>query len=436
MARIFLACLLAAAGFISHAYAAADKRVALVIGNGAYVAAPALKNPANDAKAVSAKLKTLGFDVIEGLNLDEAGMRAAINRFAEAMPAANAALIFYAGHGIQVGGQNYLLPVTADLKNEIDLQFQGVAVGFLMRIMESPNRTSIVLLDACRNNPLAAQLARSMPAGRGATVASGLARIESGVGAYIGFATSPDAIALDGEGDHSPFTAALLKHIETENLDIEAVMRNVRQEVIDATNGSQVPWGNSSLVGRGFLFRPAEVAAVAGKADPPKTAVPSADADALYWQSIQDASDPKFFEAYLEQFTNGTFAALARLKIEELKAGEPADAAKEAAPEDVKDAAREADKKIASVDPDAGKEIEKSQAPDAAKQPSFSLNAVCRRALSTFRNGHKGRAAFAAAANGSCGWSAGGLASAKAAASQALSECRKQHPQCRVIATK
>ena len=425
---------------LSLAEASAEKRVALVIGNGAYVAAPALKNPVNDARALSARLRELGFDVIEGLDLDEPGMRAAINRFASEIAAANAALLFYAGHGIQVGGQNYLLPVTADLKNEIDLQFQGVAVGFLLRIMESPNRTAIVLLDACRNNPLAAQLARSMPQGRSASVGAGLARIESGVGAYIGFATSPDSIALDGEGDHSPFAQALLKHIGAENLDIEAVMRKVREEVIAATNGSQVPWGNSSLIGRGFVFRVAEIA----RAEPPRPL--PVDNETLYWQSIVDQTKAEYFEAYLAQYPDGAFANLARLKIGELKAqdnaaarGQDNAAAKggdSVSGESAAGSKAKVDTKVAAVDPSAGEESSKKTAPEAESKASFKLNSICRQWLATFRRGHKGRAAFAAAANGSCGWSAGGLASAQAAAAQALSECRKQHPQCKVIATK
>jgi uncharacterized caspase-like protein len=200
--------------------------------------------------------------------------------------------------------------------------------------MESANRTSIVLLDACRNNPLADRLARSMSSGRAASVSSGLARIETGVGTYIGFATSPDSIALDGDGDNSPFTTALANHISRPGVDIEAIMRNVRSDVIAATNGHQVPWGNSSLVGRGFIFNKGEAEADTKVASTQKTengAQTSRDlesavlntmrdqTEAIYWQSIQGASDPQYFEIYLKRFPNGVFSEIARLKIDSLK---------------------------------------------------------------------------------------------------------------------
>lgn len=322
----------------------AEKRVALVIGNSSYVHASELKNPSNDANAIAEKLSALDFQVIKGVDLDQNGMRSKVQEFARSINDAQVALLFYAGHGLQVDGQNYLLPINAELNNEIDLQFQGVAVDFLLRVMENRNRTSIVLLDACRNNPLAARLARSMNSGRAATVNQGLARIETGVGTYIGFSTSPDSVALDGDGDNSPFTNALLKHIDTENEDIESVMRNVREDVIKRTNGSQVPWGNSSLVGRGFVFKASaekETRKVASAA-PAQTQSTDSNLTAIlqnlanqsatrssgedrqieltYWESIQNSTDPLFFKAYLEQFPDGSFSSLARLKISLLEA--------------------------------------------------------------------------------------------------------------------
>ncbi len=325
--------------------AQAEKRVALVIGNSSYVHASELKNPSNDANAIAEKLSALDFHVIKGVDLDQNGMRSKVQEFARSINDAQVALLFYAGHGLQVDGQNYLLPINAELNNEIDLQFQGVAVDFLLRVMENRNRTSIVLLDACRNNPLAARLARSMNSGRAATVNQGLARIETGVGTYIGFSTSPDSVALDGDGDNSPFTNALLKHIDTENEDIESVMRNVREDVIKKTNGSQVPWGNSSLVGRGFVFKKGEDKETQKVASASPAQTQSSDNSNLtailqnlanqsatrssgedrqieltYWESIQNSNDPLFFKAYLEQFPNGSFSSLARLKISLLEA--------------------------------------------------------------------------------------------------------------------
>ncbi len=309
---LFAAALFALA---AQAQAATEKRVALVIGNGAYVHASELKNPASDAAAMAERLEALDFQVIKGTDLDENAMRRVVNEFAKAITTANVGVLFYAGHGLQVEGQNYLLPINAELKNEIDLQFQGVNVNFLLRIMESLNRTSIVLLDACRNNPLAERLARSMNKTRSSTVSSGLARIETGVGTYIGFSTSPDSVALDGEGENSPFTTALVARLDTEGQDIETVMRNVRSDVIAATNGSQVPWGNSSLVGRGFVFRAA--------AEKPAAAVAttnsgeSSQVELAYWNAIKDQNDVRQFVNYITKYPNGAFADIARLKIED-----------------------------------------------------------------------------------------------------------------------
>ncbi|GIL00282.1 MAG: hypothetical protein BroJett030_01810 [Alphaproteobacteria bacterium] len=328
-----LAILLVAAG---QSGASAEKRVALVIGNSKYVHAAELRNPSNDAEAMAAALGDLQFNVIKGIDLDENGMRAAVNAFARAIDDAQVALLFYAGHGLQVDGHNYLLPVDAELNNEIDLQFQAVSIDFLLRVMEHRNRTSIVLLDACRDNPLATRLAGSISSARGRSIAPGLARVESGVGTYVGFATSPNSVALDGPGRNSPFTAALLRYIGEEGADIGAVMRHVREDVIRVTNGSQVPWGSSSLIGRGFVFRPAATeadAAVAGADEPVahsqtdvaelleaagnRQARSPADkqVELTFWNSIKDLTDPRFFQAYLEAYPDGVFSGLARLKI-------------------------------------------------------------------------------------------------------------------------
>ncbi len=309
---LFAAALFALA---TQAQAATEKRVALVIGNGAYVHASELKNPASDAAAMAERLEALDFQVIKGTDLDENAMRRVVNEFAQAITTANVGVLFYAGHGLQVEGQNYLLPINAELKNEIDLQFQGVNVNFLLRIMESPNRTSIVLLDACRNNPLAERLARSMNKTRSSTVSSGLARIETGVGTYIGFSTSPDSVALDGEGENSPFTTALVARLDTEGQDIETVMRNVRSDVIAATNGSQVPWGNSSLVGRGFVFRAATEKPAAAVAT--TNSGESSQLELAYWNAIKDQNDVRQFVNYITKYPNGAFADIARLKIED-----------------------------------------------------------------------------------------------------------------------
>lgn len=294
----------------------AEKRVALVIGNSAYQFAPELRNPKNDANALAASLEALSFEVIRGIDLDNAGMQLAVAGFSERLQTADVALLFYAGHGLQVEGVNYLLPVNGQMRNKIDLQFQGIRLDFLLSIMESPGRTSIVLLDACRDNPLAESLARSLGT-RSGSVGRGLARVETGVGTYIGYSTQPGNIALDGDGDNSPFATALLQNLDKDGLDIEAMMRLVRADVMESTRNQQIPWGNSSLVGKGFVFKDTKakpgLASPASAPDKPDTTV-----EVAYWNSIKDATDKGFFEAYLQQYPKGTFAALAYLRINQI----------------------------------------------------------------------------------------------------------------------
>ncbi|MGD9925611.1 MAG: caspase family protein [Pseudorhodoplanes sp.] len=230
-------------------------RVALVIGNGKYRTAPELANPANDARDVSAALRALGFKVIEGYDLDSAGMRAKIGEFGAAMQGAATTLFFYAGHGVQVAGNNYLIPTDARLERPSALSTEAIAVDTILSDMETEKRINLVFLDACRDNPLSRSLARAFGGGaRSAAVGQGLAQLNAGIGTLITFATSPNRIALDGTGRNSPFTAALLKHIHTPNLEVRTLLTRVRADVIRETNERQVPWDHSSLTGE-FYFR-------------------------------------------------------------------------------------------------------------------------------------------------------------------------------------
>ena len=184
--------------------AQAEKRVALVIGNSAYQQVPALPNPTNDASDMAAALKALGFDVIEGHDLSQADMLATIHRFSEALQSVDAGLFFYAGHGLEVGNTNYLVPVDAKLGHEGDLAFEAVKLDLVLEQLEREAKTALVFLDACRDNPMAQTLARSMGT-RSANVGRGLARVESGLGTFIAFATQPGNVALDGVGRNSPY---------------------------------------------------------------------------------------------------------------------------------------------------------------------------------------------------------------------------------------
>ena len=291
--------------------ALAEKRLALVVGNSAYRNAPPLQNPANDANDMATALQRLGFEVISGTDLDYLAMRDIVRRFSDRLSEASVALVFYAGHGLQVGGKNYLVPVDARIETQADLDLGTIDLDLLLRVMEADTRTSIVFLDACRDNPLAVDISRRLGARSGA-VSRGLAPVDSGVGTLIAFSTQPGNVALDGDGRNSPFTAALLKTIEVPGLAISDVMIDVRNQVLQATGRKQVPWDNSSLTGQ-FYFRPLAAAPAVGRAG-------ASDVEVTFWNSIKDARNPLLFEAYLKRYPDGAFAEIATINVDQLKA--------------------------------------------------------------------------------------------------------------------
>ncbi|MBK5959756.1 hypothetical protein CCR97_16320 [Rhodoplanes elegans] len=229
-------------------------RVALVVGNGAYVHATPLPNPGNDARDLARSLRGLGFDVVEGVDLGKHAMETKIREFGKKLDHADLALFFYAGHGLQVADKNYLVPIDAKLERPGDLALDTITIDDVLAQMESERRVNLVFLDACRDNPLARSLAASLGT-RSTSVGSGLAAIQSAVGTMIVYATQPKNVALDGEGRNSPFTAALLKHIATPGLEIGALMKRVRADVYQATRHRQLPWDHSSLMGDVVLAR-------------------------------------------------------------------------------------------------------------------------------------------------------------------------------------
>lgn len=302
--------------------AKAEKRVSLVIGNSAYQHAPTLKNPKSDATAMAALLARSGFDVVEGIDVTYADMRRKLRDFAYKLEGADVGLLFYAGHGLQVHGRNYLAPVDAQLKKEVDLEFEAMRLETILSHMEQATKTNIVFLDACRDNPLARNLARSMGT-RSAAIGRGLARVDMGVGTMIAFATQPGNVAFDGDGANSPFTAGLLKHIETPGLDVALAMRRVRQEVIDATKGQQVPWDNSSLTGSFVLKAKAEEPKPEPVVQAPATTRQDGQAIELaFWQAAQDTDSGRAYQLYLEKYPQGAFAGLAKMKLEALAKAE------------------------------------------------------------------------------------------------------------------
>jgi hypothetical protein len=267
--------------------AAAQKRVALIVGNAAYAHAGRLTNPANDATDMAAALKGLDIEVIVGLDLDRRGFDTSLRAFSRALADADVGIFYYAGHGLQVGLRNYLVPTDAQLQAERDLEFETVALDFVMRQMEigREGKTNIVFLDACRDNPLARNLARSMGT-RSVGVGRGLAEVQAGIGTFIAYSTKPGEVAQDGEGRNSPFTAALAKAVKAPGKSLTAVMVDVRKDVLAATRNRQVPWDHSALTGE-FYFHLASAPGMLPKSPPPG---PPAESEAMQ-QRIKQLED-------------------------------------------------------------------------------------------------------------------------------------------------
>src|SRR3954467_15931762 len=244
-----LACMM----FATNA-AKADRRVAFVVGNGTYKNVAPLPNPPIDAKAMAGVLRNVGFDVVEGTNLTRDKMTEKLLDFGKKAQNADVALFFYAGHGIAISGTNYLLPIDADIKSEMDVKL-GAAINIDLTLDQTMGdaKVKLVFLDACRDNPFAAKI-KSNSATRSVNVGSGLAEMKSGEGTLIAFATGPGQTALDGtEGGNSPFTRALLANITQPGVEIQQAMTKVRAQVNEETNKGQLPWGHTNLIGTVYL---------------------------------------------------------------------------------------------------------------------------------------------------------------------------------------
>jgi len=218
---------------------------ALIIGNGKYEGSAKLKNPANDAKSVAGKFKDLGFKVVLRLDLDRKGLVNTFNDFSRSAKNADIVIFYYAGHGIQIFGNNFILPIDVDVNDFGQASLQAIPLGTVLD-QYLPGKTRLVFLDACRENPLVRSSSRG--------VSRGLAPMSVAEGTLISYATKDGGIALDGEGDtNSPFTLAILKHIDEPN-DIAVILRRVRQSVINSTNSKQIPWEYGSLTGDSLIL--------------------------------------------------------------------------------------------------------------------------------------------------------------------------------------
>ncbi|MEZ5787569.1 MAG: caspase domain-containing protein [Xanthobacteraceae bacterium] len=322
--RLLSICCAIWALFATLSFAGAQDRVALVIGNGNYQHATALPNPANDARAVAAALRDIGFDITEGVDLDRAGMERRIRDFLRKAASARLALFFYAGHGMQVDGKNYLVPVDAKLEAASDLSFETIDLDKILDTLNDPARTSIVILDACRDNPLARSFARRLGATRSAAVPSGLAAYSTiGTGMLIAFATAPGQVALDGRGNNSPFTRGLLRHLRTPGLEVRQMLTRVRSDVAAATHHQQIPWDNSSLLGDVYLAGLPQPNAAVPTPTPAPPAPTQADDETL-WRAVKDTTAPALFEDFLRRFPGSTHAGEARSRLVELQRSQSA----------------------------------------------------------------------------------------------------------------
>lgn len=291
-----------------------EQRVALVIGNAAYKELP-LRNPVNDARAIAKKLRNIGFEVVLRENLQQRQIGSTLREFRSRLTPGAEALFFYAGHGLQVGGVNYLPAVDADIVSEDDVPTQSIDVNKVLDVMESQKtRLNLVFLDACRNNPFT----RGFRAEGG-----GLARITPPSGTILSFATRPGSIAADGTGANGLYTEYLLKAMDEQGIVIEQALKKVLAGVKRASNGKQEPWVEGGIEGN-FFFRPGapSVAVPPPSADGPE-APPSA-LELAFWESIRTSQNPDDFKAYMAKFPNGLFLELAENRVKGLaSAGSP-----------------------------------------------------------------------------------------------------------------
>jgi len=291
-----------------------EKRVALVIGNGEYTISP-LKNPVNDAEEMVKVLEELNFEVISGVNLNQKEMKKLVILFGNKIKNGGAGLFYFAGHGVQVNGRNYLIPVNAVIETEEDVDIEAIDVGLALSKMEGANnRLNIVILDACRNNPFARSYRSS---------ASGLAQMKAPKGSFISYATAPGSVASDGNGKNGLFTQELIKNMKIPGMKIEEMFKVVRGSVQAKSNQRQVPWESSSLTGD-FYFKldtntNISVPTVSNSVESAKSqGSKSYSPDVEYWEKIKNSSDVSDFKEFISIFPDSLLAPVAKITIKQL----------------------------------------------------------------------------------------------------------------------
>ncbi|PIT01526.1 hypothetical protein TSA1_12685 [Bradyrhizobium nitroreducens] len=294
----------------------AETRVALVIGNGAYASTAQLPNPSHDAEDVAASLRRSGFEVIQGIDLRQADMQDLTIRFARAASRADVAMFYYSGHAMQYNGVNYLMPVDAVLADEADLK-RFVRVDDIINDLQQAKNLRILVLDSCRDNPLAETLKRSAGATRAASIGRGLSKVEAPRGTIVSFSTQSGQVAADGAGRNSPYTSAFLKHIEEPN-EIGDVFRDISSDVYDASGKSQLPELSLSIIGKFYLNGPVTVTVAPAASQAAPKADPCSAAEA-HWKAADGIGTLAAFEDHLARFPNCIFATLAKARVEGMK---------------------------------------------------------------------------------------------------------------------
>ena len=306
--QLFIISLLALIWSVASSFAQMSsnlpKRIALVIGNSSYTKIQSLPNPANDSKLMSQTLGKLGFDVIFASDVDYLGMRRAVKEFGRKLRASGkdtVGLFYYAGHGVQAQGSNFLVPLGAEIADEADLVIEAISASDVLAQMEAAGNTlNMVILDACRNNPYKAKLR---------SISRGLARVNAASGSLVAFAAAPGQVAADGAGDNSPYTSALVEAMQMPGLTVEQMFKKVRISVEGQTNGRQTPWEESSLRGD-FYFNPQ-------KNEPKPVAGVVADPAAQEWATIQNTRSTAVLKAFISRYPKSIYADYARLTLEE-----------------------------------------------------------------------------------------------------------------------
>jgi len=289
----------------------ADKRVALVIGNGAYQNVPALPNPPHDATDVASAFKRMGFETALTIDADKNAMDEAAIRFSRAARTADIAVFYYSGHAMQFAGVNYLAPIDAKLTDEADLR-RMTRVDDILSDLQQAKNLRILILDSCRDNPLVAELKRSMGKTRSVNVGNGLSKMDSPDGTIISYATQSGRTAEDGKGRNSPYTTAFLKHIEDKD-EISAVFHRISGEVYSSSGGSQVPELSLSFFGELYLNGKLTITVPSEKTDPCAGA-------SEHWKSAQFVDTPEAYQDHITRYPNCDYAGLAQARINALKA--------------------------------------------------------------------------------------------------------------------